>query len=513
MPALNIFKVFCNQRQHLVDLLVDHGMEHVDTVEISESGVDFTLELYFTTQPIRNPVKWIRQLKNLFAIEDAFHVSFAAAMLVRWNNLLYVVSYGTAHFFVSRFAEINFGIEIASRVVSNYKIKNSREFGGVRTKSIETYQPTNEIVFSAGEAVTYIKGVPRDRDTWGKTVSCGQSVQLRKRDFDPTIAHKICSSLENVLQDPIVNQIPRSIRVTDDEEIAQLDNALISDMSNGNYMVLISQQQLSGVDFLFPDRYEYLLKTSNDEVPIEDSVDLNEIQEIVNAKFSGDYARLLNAPVEAQEDGERVFLRPFITFVDYIDTVRNYYLEDGKWYKFDVNYLSNIRNAVNRTELDDSTELVEFDETAYQEWKSDQAQNSVKYREWYLNQILSEAYGYLNRDRTLDLFEGATVELADLVKDQTLYVVKIGKPQKLSYAIDQANAALRVIERNGFTLDIEGVPCRIQSVCLWLFLERSTNIQRISEINSLIFLMKLAHWRDSVLLAGLTPRIRISYRR
>jgi hypothetical protein len=106
--------------------------------------------------------------------------SFSAVVIVTVPGLAYAISFGSAHFYVTRFSDFEFGINIASRILSSFKIKNSREFSGYRTKSIETYQEAKDLVYEAGEAVNFIKGIPVDKDLWGKTVSCGQSVFLRK---------------------------------------------------------------------------------------------------------------------------------------------------------------------------------------------------------------------------------------------------------------------------------------------------------------------------------------------
>ena len=54
-----------------------------------------------------------------------------------------------------------------------------------------------------------------DTKRWGKSVSCGQSVQLRKRDFSVGNAHEIAVMLEDTLSDPIKTEIPRSIKISD----------------------------------------------------------------------------------------------------------------------------------------------------------------------------------------------------------------------------------------------------------------------------------------------------------
>lgn len=512
MPAFNFFRIYPQQKSNLSQLLNSKGIVFSETKSEIDNGIPYIYELFFTQRPLKKPIKWIKELKKQFTITDHDIEINSAVVIISFLNSVYAISYGLAHIYVSRYADYDFGINIASRLVASYKTKNSREFGGVKTKSIETYLSPDELAFEAGEAVNYIKGIPIDKEIWGKNISCGQSVQLRKRNFSIKNIHRICVLLENALTLPIVKDIPRSITVKDPGQIQTLNAKLVSDMQSGYYMFAISQQQLSGVAFFFSDQYDFILKAEGIDIPLDENITLSEIDALVNSSFHGDYNDLLKASVEAQEDGSFSYSSTFINFIDYVDTQGNYYLDDGKWYRFDNNYLSNVRNEVSKIPLDFSTEIPIFNENAYSAWLALHPGEQHYYRERYLNHLLELSYGYINHDRTFDLFEGTTIEIADLIKANTIYIVKIGKPQKLNYAIDQASAAIKVLERRNYEIPVFGNPVKIQKVCLWLFIERQNRINQISEINSLIFLMKLANWRKNILLSGLQPEIRISYK-
>ncbi|WP_199693713.1 DUF6119 family protein [Sorangium cellulosum] len=485
-------------------------MNLIEKKDVVEGGTTFHYHLYFAETPPRRPVKWIKEIQKQFNVRSFDTEHYSAVVIVSFLDHVYAISFGSSHFLVSRFADLEFGIDIASRILKRYKTKNSREFGGVRIKSIETYISSEDLSFEAGEAVNYIKGVPIDVSVWGNNVSCGQSVHLRKRTLSLKNAHQVCAQLEGALLLPVRREIPKAAAVKDPVKCQALNQKLISDMRNDRYMVSISQQQLSGVAFLFADHYEFVCFVNGDSVQIDENLSLVQLRTLVASHFDGDYQELLNATVEAQEDGVTAYSKPFMEFVDYIDTQENHYLEGGEWYQFDRNYLGNVRNEVNRIPLDFSTEIPTFDESAYVNWLA--VQKEKHYRERYLNSLLEAKFNYVNHDRSLDIFEGASAEISDLFKGDTIYVVKIGIPQKLSYAIDQALAAVRVLERRAFQIPVQGAMCTVRRICLWLFLDRQKHIKRISDINSLIFLMKLAHWRKSVLLSGLQPEIRISYK-
>lgn len=49
-------------------------------------------------------------------------------------------------------------------------------------------------------------------------------------------------------------------------------------------------------------------------------------------------------------------------------------------------------------------------------------------------------------------------------------------------------------------------------MCLWFVLDRKSKLDKLSQINSLIFQMKLLEWKRLTRNAGYTPKIIISYK-
>lgn len=176
MPALNFFRLYQNQKSNLLRLLEEKGIKHLQSRKVTYGKEEYTLSLYFSVVPKKSYVKWIKHLQEIFEIPDKAVDNYCAVMLIESPRLLYAVSFGVAHFFVSRFADMDFGVNIAARILSSYKIKNSREFGGKTTKSILTYDQIPELAFDGGESVNYIRGAPAEKEKWGNNVSCGQSV-------------------------------------------------------------------------------------------------------------------------------------------------------------------------------------------------------------------------------------------------------------------------------------------------------------------------------------------------
>lgn len=497
----------------MISLLIEKQIIFIKDFSQTYNKKNYNYSLYFSKKPLKSEVKWIKEVRKLFKIRNVKRNNYAAVIIIETTDVLYAVSYGIAHFFLSKYCDFDFGIDIASRIISEYKVKNSREFGGVTQKSILTYNRASEIFFEGGEAVNYIRGVPFDKKKWGKNISCGHSLKLRKRDFDITVLPRIISQIERSLaNDPIKIEIPRSIRIINEEEQKKLEKLLIKNIKNKEYMIAISTQQLSGVDLIFSDKYTYHLVINGLEYEIDEDFPLEEINKIVKKNKQMDYTKLLNTRVNVKEEDQFIYSKKLINFIDFVDSKNNYYLEDGNWFQFDKNYIKYLRNTVEKIKIDNENELKNFDEAKYNKWLKKYNKNPKQwYREKYLNSLLEKNFNYLNYDRDFYNYEKIAVEFADLIKGSTFYFVKIGKPQKLNYVVDQSLSALKVFQHTGLTIKNNNKKISLTKFTLWIFLERKTEIKKIIEINSLIFLMKLANWRKEILLAGLEPELKISY--
>ncbi len=132
--------------------------------------------------------------------------------------------------------------------------------------------------------------------------------------------------------------------------------------------------------------------------------------------------------------------------------------------------------------------------------------------EGMFNQLRAEQDGFLNYDKELTSFDGKyRVEKMDLLKDKSIFFVKIGNPQKLSYVIDQAMTTVKILRNNEGAIEIDNNRVKVENICLWIILERKNKIERLSQLKSIIFHMKLVEWRKVVTDAGYRPQIWLNY--
>nr|WP_315446892.1 DUF6119 family protein [uncultured Pseudomonas sp.] len=259
MAALNIFKIYTAQLDNLVESLTENHLAFIQEIEREHEEKRFNLKLFFTQSAYPTPIKWTVDLAKNFQIEEKSIPHYAAVVIVTFDDQTFALSYGSAHFYISKFADLDFGMDIAGRLLSSFKIKSSQEFAGSRLRSIDTYKIISDLAYEAGEAVDYIRGIPVDITMWGRNISCGHSVHLRHRKFGVENCHLICQRLVRVLEGDIVKHIPRRIVIHQQDVISRQDHKLIESIENNLYMADISPTQLSGVALMFPEERDYVL--------------------------------------------------------------------------------------------------------------------------------------------------------------------------------------------------------------------------------------------------------------
>jgi hypothetical protein len=95
-----------------------------------------------------------------------------------------------------------------------------------------------------------------------------------------------------------------------------------------------------------------------------------------------------------------------------------------------------------------------------------------------------------------------------LKKDNTVYAVKFGTPQKLGYVCDQSINTLELINKKA---NIKKLDTSFKSYCIWVRLDRAEKITKLSDIKSIIFKQKIESWARKCSEYGITPKIKVSY--
>jgi len=495
MAKFNLYKINSEQKDSLVTKLESVGLTKTGSKIID----GFTLDFYFSTNPDEVAIWWTDVYKDFLGnIESPKNQIYFATLLIHNNSLAYAVSLGKSHFYLKNFCDLDFGLNLAERIIdeNNLKIKNSKFYKSKKNKIITTYQDGSEIDFDSGESMHYIKAKTIDETIWGKSASFGHSAQF-SLEMAPDELVDFIKNIEKTLKQTARIKLPKVVAVQDEEALKKLDGMLVDALipaDNNTSAVGVEDISLSGVDFIFSDQHQYSLyiwgiRNSQTE---KGDLTLDKFREFVTNNNIDLKEQINNIKVKVYNEHGRDFSKPVKEFLDFVEEKDRFCLIDGRWYQFNQSYIDFLQGEVDKIEVEKKDDVSEINE-------SDFNKNRV-------------SDGYLNCDKVLETIDKKyKVEKLDLYKDKSLIFVKIGDPRKMNYNIDQSINAVKLIQNNQSKIKIDNTDKEVTTICLWLIFDRKTRIEKLSEANSLIFHMKLADWKRTVQNAGYKPLIFISH--
>ncbi|NKE72985.1 DUF6119 family protein [Candidatus Manganitrophus noduliformans] len=497
MAKFNLYKIAAGQKDTLVIKLKSVGLTNTGSKTID----GFTLDFYFSNKPDEIDIWWAHVYKDFFGgIELPKNQIYFSTLLVYNPSITYAISLGKSHFYLKTFCDLDFGLNLAERIIdeSNLKIKNSKFYKSRKNKIITTYQDGSGIDFDSGESMHYIKAKTVDATVWGKTASFGHSAQF-SIEMTPDELPGFVNNIEETLNQPTKIKLPKVVMVQDPQKAQGLDgilaNALIP-AGDGTSGVNVDDISLSGIDFIFSDHYQYsiYIRGARDSHTQKGELTIEKLREFIvdnsiNLKEQIDFIK-----VKVHNELGRNFSKPIKEFLDFVDEKDRFCLIDGKWYQFNQSYIDFLRSEVDKIETVKMETVSETEEVDFNKRMAND--------------------GYINCDRVIDTIDKKyKVEHLDLYKDGALIFVKIGSPKKMNYNIDQAINVVKLLQNNQSRIKINDEAKKVNTICLWLIFDRRTPIEKLSDSRSLIFHMKLVDWKKTVLNAGYKPIVYISQRR
>jgi uncharacterized protein (TIGR04141 family) len=497
----NIYRLKKELEQSLIDKLTSEsvGLQMMDEKEVD----GFRLRFFFSTKPDEVEIWWINVYADFFTNNEnkPKNQLYFGLLLISNEELSYAISLGKTHFYLKDFCDPDFGLELAQRIADekDFRIKNSKFYKSLKSKTITTYQKGSMLDYDSGESMHYLRAKTIDSELWGKVASFGSSAQLAL-SISPLKLPEVIKRIESELSNAARFEIPKADEIRDNKKIAELDKKLARAIATSGEVsnLSVDEVSVSGVDFVFSDRNNYkLFVKGNSET--QDEVDEISIEKLVRfAKINGINLEtdLNSIYVYMYNEYGRGHSQPVKAVLDYIDERERYCLIDGKWHKFNQSYLKFLATQVDTIPCDEYNS----------DWNISGEMEEGDFNKARLND------GFLNLDKELTTLDGKyRWEKMDLYKDGTLYFVKIGVPQKLGYVIDQAINTVKLLQQhdNGMIVDETELP--VKTICLWIIFKRKSKIQKLSELNSIIFHMKLVDWKKTVDNAGYQPLIKINY--
>ncbi|HHW20406.1 DUF6119 family protein [Thermodesulfovibrio thiophilus] len=496
MAKFNLYKINTDQKDNLVKKIESVGLKKIGNKTID----GFMLDFYFSNEPEPIPIWWTEVYKDFFGeLEKPQNKIYFATLLVYNSQIVYAVSLGKSHFYLKHFCDSDFGLNLAERIAddTNPKIKNSKFYKSRKNKIITTYQEGSGIDFDSGESIHYLRAKTIDKNTWGKTASFGHSAQFSieiKPEELPNFIKKIEKTLK---QNPRI-KIPKVIFIEDEEIQSNLDSLLAKVLMGSSQSSTVQESDitLSGVDFIFSDQYEYSFYVRGDRDSHTDKgeLTLDRLRQFISEKSVNIETQLNDVKVKVHNEFGRDFSVSLKETMDFVEEKERYCLIDGKWYQFNQSYLDFLKEEVDSIDFESQEDVSD---------KTEQEFNQRKGRE-----------GFVNCDRRNEtLCNKYKVEKVDLYKDKILHFVKFGTPQKMNYVVDQAINTVKLLQNNQSKIQINDEEKDVETICLWLVFDRKHQFNKLSELNSLIFHMKLADWKRIVQNARYKPIIYVSYRK
>ena len=345
-----------------------------------------------------------------------------------------------------------------------------------------------------GNSVDFLQGkvIPGKVDPFGASGKFGTSCLLTP-DIAPEEIGGFLSKVELELLEEERFKLPRTLVLSDDDEIARYDEKLIDELMSpvGTSDIATDTFDLFGVDFVFSSSGSFTLKCGHYKALDVDRLTMKEVKEyIANKEIPREKVLGLKVTHHREEDPD--FTQTIKESVDFICDEDRVVLRGGKWLQFNEDYLDALDNAIRRIQVEETEE--------------DLLETSLTEGEF--NASLS-AYGYEVADKDFDILKTAgkaPSEAWDLQKDETVYAVKFGTPQKLNYVVDQASSVLELIHNRAHLHDLPP----FERYCLWMGYRAKKRPESLADSGSIILKQKVEAWARQCEDVGFTPVLKLS---
>lgn len=518
----NIYKVKSAKLDQLKEKLKSVGLVEQKTLE--KDG--YLKTFYFSEKVEGNEVWWWKTYRDFFNenIEEPKNI-FNFAVLICQNNVdpekIFAVSLGKSHFYLSKFIQLDFGIDLALHMAdeSSILLKKSRYFTGTKRQEVSSYQQFQVNNYEAGESVDHIKLKAADKTVWGsRNIIFADSIQM-DMDKQPMHLPEIFKIIESSFNDDQIIHLPKlesaNIDVSND-----LDHQALTHLRDGEGSVGVDQFHVSGVSicFRFHD-YDYVIKAKSGEGKLLSQQLGNTMDIEAVSKFlveNPEIDDINNVSVQFKNEDAGRFTKNLKELLDMpvLWGEQQYFLKNGEWFFFNQVFMDYLKRSLSGIDVILEEQLIETEFAAWQENKRANRKagdDKVDYREAYFNQKICSERGYTLLDRELTAIRSLEkkkrnyqLEIADLYHKGEIISVKISKKkQELIYNIEQSKDSITLIKNNQIKFSK-----KLTSAAIWFVFEE--DIKTITDVNSIQFLLAVEAWKKLVVGYALKPKIYIS---
>jgi uncharacterized protein (TIGR04141 family) len=416
------------------------------------------------------------------------------------ESFWYVITHGKGHFYVNGLSVVDYGINLAIKgLIDDKKIKQLKIdniFKSKNNKTVVSSQNECPVDPLNGNVYSFVKSKSKITDI--NTIFCGSSIQFNT-NLSFSELPKIINQLEFYEKQEACIRIPVLLKVQN-EKVTELDKKLIKEFENSG----IEEAGQVGVQILFNDNDEYEIFYTQNKEQNKKTKELS--KEVINQFFSENdltFDSLDSVKVKISgHSNYTTYLRDLLSFQTQLNGT-TFCLKDGFWWYYNTTFVDEINKYID--------ENIQYNEPAE---KLDDICDGDK-KEGTFNNNLAKNKGYTLLDKkNIKLKDSSKLEIADLYKENTLFVVKIGGVDSiLNYSFDQAMRSSeqlkdpvnkKVVENQDLKLE------DLKNICSWLVIKRNKP-KKLSDIQSLHFKMKLCEFWIKATEFGFTPQLQIEF--
>lgn len=497
---INVFKI---PKQEVGNL-----KEKIKKLEMSNKYFDtkdgWACTFYLSSKPEVDDISWVKDYETTVPdITSVKNVVYYAIYICEKGDHCFALTYGKSHFYVRKFCDGDFGLEMAKRIANENDVKQkaSKRFSGRKKKEIKSFVKNTKLDSESGESVDYISAgiIPDKQIDFGEKSKFGSSLIISKDELTVDGIPATLDAIVNVLNNETARfDLPKTIEITDPTKIAGYLSSLQAQIKNDitDIETQDNSYDLVGTDFVFYTNEKYTFHLGHKK-----SDQVSELSHSALKKFITDHSiqdnEILSIKVDISNDNGKEYSKPLYEMIEYMVPNENIVLEGGKWKQFNKEYLEQIDSSI--------------DAITKEPTEAQFAEILVGEPEFNASEEVKSA-GYTKDDTDfskVNIGSGYTVEAWDLRKANTVHAVKFGSTQKLVYVCSQAMAMLDIIRNNANLKKLDNPPERY---CLWLGFERSVPA-KISDIRSIILKQHIDMFARKCWEVGIVPVLKFSQKK
>ncbi|MGC1015742.1 DUF6119 family protein [Pantoea agglomerans] len=525
--SYNIYRMPCKLLPDLTKKIIKEGLIEQKTI----LHKTYQLKFYFSDKLKGNEVWWWDVFSDFFkdGIEKPHNI-FYFGLLIGFKEKdpenCYLISLGKSHFYLSKFIETDFGLNVAMRIANdeNILLKKSRFFCGGKSQEASSYSQFVQGSYFPGESIEHLKTKAKETDKWGaNNITFSDSIQLTL-DGDPTALVDVFNDIDSSLATKEIIEFPKSEKITDELKIEELDERLLNSILTENANVIIDEIQSFGASIIINNALTYFKLHTKTEGSSKyhqsaskiNDIKITDIKEFINNNAITDINKVYVKITNEVNNGHTVSLKEILS-ITYTEVSEHYFLKRGVWNRFNTAFMKYLYNSLGNIVFEIKNDLKEDEFKAWQVIKAQQiakgtSKDKLDYREYYFNEKMANEEGYTLLDRQLkkipSLRKGGkdyNVEVADLYKHGALIAVKISdKPHDLIYNIQQSITTIQKIKRGSMEFKRS-----VTDVVLWI--ATTKKVKELIDINSIQFLLAIQTWKEVVEGCNLKPKIYYSH--